>query len=77
LQRALVAIGFLDPAHPKKLMPRLRRLFGRTRLESEEVDLLRGICNMTEQAGQANPPRWLAERDAGTNAPPARSLPKP
>ena len=77
LQRALVAIGFLDPAHPKKLMPRLRRLFGRTRLETEEVDLLRGICKMTEQAGQANPPRWLAEREAGTHAPPARSSPKP
>ena len=44
LERALVRIGFLDPAHPKKLMPRLRRLFGRTRLEVEEVALLRGIC---------------------------------
>lgn len=51
LQRALRAIRYLDPAHPKKLLPRLRRLFARTRLESEEVDLLRGVCKMMEQSG--------------------------
>lgn len=44
LEQALIRIGFLDPAHPKRLMPRLRRLFGRTRLEEEEVAILRGIC---------------------------------
>lgn len=60
LERALLAIGFLDPAHPKKLMPRLRRLFARTRLEVEEVDLLRGVCTMAEAAGRANPPPWRA-----------------
>ena len=48
LERALVAIGFLDPDHPKKLMPRLRRLFARTRLETEEVQLLRGILKLVE-----------------------------
>jgi tRNA/rRNA methyltransferase len=52
LEHALVAIGYLDPAHPKKLMPRLRRLFGRTRLEQEEVDLLRGICKMMERTAE-------------------------
>ena len=50
LERALVGIGFLDPAHPKKLMPRLRRLFSRTRLGVEEVDLLRGICTKIERS---------------------------
>jgi tRNA/rRNA methyltransferase len=49
LERALAAIGFLDPAHPKKLMPRLRRLLGRTRLEVEEVELLRGVCTEAER----------------------------
>ncbi len=49
LERALVEIGFLDPRHPKKLMPRLRRLFGRARLETEEVALLRGICTRIER----------------------------
>src|SRR5690606_4809997 len=44
LERALIGIGSLDPARPKKRMPRLRRLFARTRLAAQEVDLLRGIC---------------------------------
>ena len=45
LEQALVAIDFLDPKSPKKLMPRLRRLFSRTGLETEEVNILRGIAN--------------------------------
>lgn len=44
LEQALIAIDFIDPAHPKKLMPRLKRLFSRTRLELEEVNILRGIA---------------------------------
>ncbi|WP_317205532.1 RNA methyltransferase [Janthinobacterium sp.] len=44
LERALVAIDFLDAAQPKKLMPRLKRLFSRTQLETEEVNILRGIA---------------------------------
>lgn len=44
LQQALVAIDFLDADNPKKLMPRLRRLFSRTGLETEEVNILRGIA---------------------------------
>ena len=56
-ERALTAIGFLDPAHPKKLMARLQRLFARTRLEHEEVELLRGICTLMERvAGRAGKP---------------------
>lgn len=45
LEQALVAIDFLDPHNPKKLMPRLRRLFSRAALETEEVSILRGIAN--------------------------------
>jgi tRNA/rRNA methyltransferase len=44
LQEALVEIGFLDADNPKKLMPRLKRLFARTQLETEEVNILRGIA---------------------------------
>lgn len=44
LEQALVAIDFLDPSQPKKLMPRLRRMFSRTQLELEEVNILRGIA---------------------------------
>ena len=50
-EEALVAIGYLDPEAPKKLMPRLRRLFARTWLETEEVQWLRGIAKaMLRQA---------------------------
>ena len=41
--RTLVALRFLNPASPRRLMPRLRRLFGRVALEREEVNILRGI----------------------------------
>lgn len=44
LEEALVAIGFLNANNPKKLMPRLKRLFARTGLETEEVNILRGIA---------------------------------
>jgi len=44
LQAGLAAIGFLDPENPRKLMPRLRRLFARAGLEREEVNILRGIA---------------------------------
>jgi tRNA/rRNA methyltransferase len=49
LERSMVAIGFIDPRYPKKLMPRLRRLLSRTRLEMEEVDILRGICTQIDR----------------------------
>ncbi len=44
LEQALVAIDFLDAGNPKKLMPRIKRLFARTQLETEEVNILRGIA---------------------------------
>jgi len=44
LQEALIAVNFLDPQHPKKLMPRLAHLFGRAALSRDEVAMLRGVC---------------------------------
>jgi tRNA/rRNA methyltransferase len=44
LENALIALEFLDPANPKKLMSRLRRLFARSGLEREEVNIMRGIA---------------------------------
>jgi tRNA/rRNA methyltransferase len=49
LEQALVSIEFLNPDNPKKLMPRLKRLFSRTQLETEEVNILRGIANQILQ----------------------------
>jgi tRNA/rRNA methyltransferase len=44
LEEALVAIDFLDPAAPKKLMPRLNQLVNRAQLSPEEIHILRGIA---------------------------------
>ena len=46
LQEALVAIDFLDPDAPKKLMPRLNQLVNRAQLSPEEIHILRGIAKM-------------------------------
>ncbi len=43
LESLMANVGFLDPEHPKKLMPRVRRLFARAQLERDEVNILRGI----------------------------------
>jgi len=43
LEQALLDIQFLNPAQPKKLMMRLRRLFNRARPDNNEVNILRGI----------------------------------
>ncbi|HEX8962059.1 MAG TPA: RNA methyltransferase [Rhodocyclaceae bacterium] len=48
LERAAVGSGFLDPAQPKRLIPRMRRLFSRARLEKEEVAILRGMLSAFE-----------------------------
>ena len=58
LEQALVDLGYLVADNPKKLMPRLRRLFSRTGLETEEVNILRGIATQVQQAlarGNAKP----------------------
>lgn len=47
--RTLAAMRFLDPRMPRRLLPRLRRLFARAALEKEEVDILRGILARIDQ----------------------------
>lgn len=47
LEETLVEIGYINPRAPKKLFERLRRLYGRARLEKEEVNLLRGILTLS------------------------------
>jgi len=44
-ESAAVSSGFLDPAEPKRLMHRLRRMFSRAGLEKVEVNILRGILS--------------------------------
>ena len=55
-EQALVAIGFLNPAAPKKLMPRLRQLFNRAQPTPEEIHILRGVAKaMLEAADRTKP----------------------
>jgi tRNA/rRNA methyltransferase len=49
LERAAVGSGFLDPAKPKRLIPRMRRMFSRAGLEKEEVNILRGMLSSFEK----------------------------
>ena len=52
LEQALVAVDFLDPTAPKKLMPRLNQLFNRAAPSDEEVHILRGVAKAMLQAAQ-------------------------
>lgn len=47
LEDVLTEIGYINPRAPKKLFERLRRLYARSQLEKEEVNLLRGILTLT------------------------------
>ncbi|MFK8030730.1 MAG: tRNA (cytosine(32)/uridine(32)-2'-O)-methyltransferase TrmJ [Gammaproteobacteria bacterium] len=51
LERVMINTGFLDPAAPRRLMSRLRRLFGRARPDHQEVNILRGILAAVENYG--------------------------
>ncbi|MBF5006122.1 RNA methyltransferase [Diaphorobacter caeni] len=52
-EQALAEIGFLDPAAPKKLMPRLNQLFNRAQLTEEEIHILRGVAKAMIQTAQS------------------------
>jgi tRNA/rRNA methyltransferase len=55
-QEALEAVRFLDPDHPKKLMPRMRHLLNRTDLSKDEVDMMRGVCTAMIATAHINKP---------------------
>lgn len=43
LETVMRAAEFYDPATSRRLLPRIRRMFGRIRLEREEINILRGL----------------------------------
>ena len=49
LERVMVRTGFLDPNQPKRLMSKIRRLYGRAALERDEINILRGILDAVEK----------------------------
>lgn len=56
LETALAELEFLNPGSPGKLMMKLRRLFSRTRLAKEEVNILRGILTAAQEAKRGGNP---------------------
>jgi len=62
LEETLIDTEFLDPAAPRQLMTRLRRLYSRVRLDEMELNILRGILTATQQ--------WVA-RGTASRAQPA------
>ena len=50
LEQTLLDIRFLNPAQPRKLMMRLRRLFKRARPDQTEINILRGILKASQEA---------------------------
>jgi len=68
-QAVLERIGFLDPAAPRKLVPRLNQLLNRAQPTVDELHVLRGIARAIEAAAGAPPP-------APAPAPASASAPK-
>lgn len=52
LETSMAKSGFLDPHNPRRLLERLRRLFGRAGLESQEVNILRGMLTAWDEGPQ-------------------------
>ena len=50
-EQTLIDIGYLDPEKPRRLMRRIRRLFNRARLDSNEYNILRGILTAIGKDG--------------------------
>ncbi len=79
-QQALVDVDFLDPAAPRKLMPRLQQLLNRAQLTSEEVHILRGIARAVQKASGGKPSRTArgqVSTPTDENAPPVPGAPRP
>ncbi len=51
-EQALIAIQFLDPEHPKKLIARMQHLWQKSDLTQDEVDMLRGVCTAMIRSAQ-------------------------
>lgn len=70
LEATLVGIGYLDPAAPKLLMRRLRRLFSKSEPDRAEINILRGILTAVDRAsgdasGRRNAPTPSRRQSGG------------
>jgi tRNA/rRNA methyltransferase len=55
LRTSLLAIGYLDPVNPERILRKIRHLIGRAGITENEVGILRGICRQMEWAARTSP----------------------
>ena len=68
IEAMLVSIDFLDPQNPRLLPLRLRRLFGRIRLDRMEYNLLRGIFGRVQALSKGTwPPASMQQQSQKTD----------
>ena len=63
LEKTLFEIGFLTTQNPTRMMQRLRRLYARARLESDEINILRGILSVTTEYNARLKARYRQDED--------------
>jgi tRNA/rRNA methyltransferase len=63
LEKTLFEIGFFTTQNPARMMQRLRRLYARARLESDEVNILRGILSVTSEYNARLKTRFQEEQE--------------
>lgn len=71
LENMLADINFIDPDNPRLLPTRLRRLFGRIRLDRTEYNLLRGVFGRVQALSRGTwPPASLTSKAVKPNTQP-------
>jgi tRNA (cytidine32/uridine32-2'-O)-methyltransferase len=50
IQETMILIDFLNLKHPRQLMPRMRQIINRSRIDKDELNLLRGIMTAVWQS---------------------------
>ncbi|MDT0595880.1 tRNA (cytosine(32)/uridine(32)-2'-O)-methyltransferase TrmJ [Glaciecola petra] len=54
-QDTFLSTGFIRPKHPGVIMSKVRRMFNRTRLESQELSILRGMLSSVDKTVMNKP----------------------
>lgn len=49
IEKIAIDTGFVDPLHPKKLLPRLKKMVAKAQLEKEEINILRGFLKSVQK----------------------------
>ena len=57
IEEVMIKLGFLDPNNPRGMMSRLRNLINRSRIDRDDLDLLRGMMKAVQR--KIKPPEIL------------------